>query len=97
MWGHLKFTYEAPNQTTPNWIALNGIMHSQTKSCITKSSCDLHYSEILHSIEYSLTDISEQSVSPIFKVQEIQKREQRMLEVNRHTLLVWDFVNCLIF
>jgi len=35
----LKFTYEAPNQTVPNWITLNRTTHSQTKACIAKSSC----------------------------------------------------------
>ena len=39
MQGHLKFTYEAPNQTTPNQIALNWAMQRQTKACIAKLSC----------------------------------------------------------
>jgi hypothetical protein len=29
--------YKMLNQTLPNWIALNQIMQSQTKVCITKS------------------------------------------------------------
>jgi hypothetical protein len=41
MYGHLKFTYEALNQTAPNWIALNRTTQSQTKVCITKSSCEI--------------------------------------------------------
>jgi len=35
----LKFMYQAPNQTAPNWITLNWTKHSQTKACIAKSSC----------------------------------------------------------
>ena len=37
MWGCLKFAYEAPNWTAPKHIALNQIMQSETKACITKS------------------------------------------------------------
>jgi len=33
MYGHLKFTYEAPNQLVLNWT-----MWSQTKASIAKSS-----------------------------------------------------------
>jgi len=40
-WGGLKFTYEALNQTAPNSITLNQALQSQTKACITKSSCGL--------------------------------------------------------
>jgi hypothetical protein len=39
MWGRLKLMYEASNQTVPNWITVNQTMWSQTKACITKSSC----------------------------------------------------------
>jgi len=38
MRGHLKFTYEVPNQTMPTWIALNQVMWRQTKARITNSS-----------------------------------------------------------
>lgn len=38
MRGHLKFTYEAQNQTMPNQIALNRTTKSQTNACITKPS-----------------------------------------------------------
>jgi len=36
MWDHLKFTYDALNQTAPNQT-----MQSQTKACIAKSSCEI--------------------------------------------------------
>jgi hypothetical protein len=39
MWGHLKFTYEAPNHTAPNWMAQNQITWRQSKACILKSLC----------------------------------------------------------
>jgi len=32
---------EALNQAAPNWITLNRTMQSQTKACITKSSCKI--------------------------------------------------------
>jgi hypothetical protein len=34
--GHLKFANEASN-----WIAVNWTLQSQTKACITKSSCEI--------------------------------------------------------
>jgi hypothetical protein len=34
----LKFTYQTPNQTAPNWITLAWTMHSQTKACIARTS-----------------------------------------------------------
>jgi len=37
-----------PHQTGLLWM---GSWHSRTKSCITKSSWDMHSSEILHSVE----------------------------------------------
>jgi len=37
MRGHLQFAYKALNPTLPNWITLNWIMRSQTKTCVTKS------------------------------------------------------------
>jgi len=35
MLGCLKFAYEVPNQTTPNWIALNHTMLSQPRPALT--------------------------------------------------------------
>ena len=37
----LKFAYEVPKQTEPNQIAMKQSMHSQIKTCITKSSCEI--------------------------------------------------------
>ena len=37
---HLKFICEVPNWIMPKQIALNWTMWSQTKACITKSSCE---------------------------------------------------------
>jgi hypothetical protein len=39
MWGHLKFVYEATDQTTTNWIILIQTVLSQTKISTAKSSC----------------------------------------------------------
>jgi len=41
MWSQLKFVSKARNWTMPNQIALNWTMQSQTKACITKSSCEI--------------------------------------------------------
>ena len=41
MCGCLKFTYKTLNLTVPTQVALNGIMPSQTKASITKSSCEI--------------------------------------------------------
>jgi hypothetical protein len=55
MWGHLKFTYEALNQTTPNQIALNRTMQSQSKACVTA-----------YHVRFSLFwDIMQQSVNSL--------------------------------
>jgi len=35
----LNFKYAALNWTAPNWITLNWTRQTQTKVCITKSSC----------------------------------------------------------
>jgi len=39
-WSHLKFMNEVPKRTAPKWITLNQNTWSQTKFCITKSSCE---------------------------------------------------------
>jgi hypothetical protein len=41
MSGHLKFAQETLNQTTSNQITLTLPMQSQTKACISKSSCEI--------------------------------------------------------
>jgi hypothetical protein len=51
---------------------------------------DLQSSEILCSREWELlTDVSEQPIGPIFKCQEIQKRELSMTEVKRHNFFLF--------
>jgi len=57
----------------------------------------LHSSGILLSIDWwFLIDVSEWPISPIFKSQEIQKREESMTVVNSHSFLFWDTVHHLI-
>jgi hypothetical protein len=45
VWGHIKFTYEVPNQNAPKSIAVNWTMRSQTEACIGRSQeiCALRY------------------------------------------------------
>jgi len=70
-----------PCQTGSLWIGLCGVKPRH-------ASPNLRYSELLRSVEwYFLTDISVQRIGPIYKGQEIQKREQRMTDVNWHSLI----------
>jgi len=38
---HLKITHKVPNWSTPNWIALEQTIRSQTKVCNIKLSCGI--------------------------------------------------------
>jgi len=59
---------------------------------------DMPSSGILHSIESSFViNALVQPIGPIYRNQEIQKGEESTTEVNRHSLLFWDSVHCLIF
>jgi len=67
--GHVKFAFEAPNRTAPNWLALNWPMQSQIKACITKSLevCALVRYYAVKSANSALT-YQEKPVGPSFKV-----------------------------
>ena len=83
MWGHFKFAYEAPIQTTSNWITEPDNVESNHGLHCRIIMWDLCSFQILCSIEWSFfTDISEKTVDSIFKGPEIQKREDSMIEVN---------------
>jgi hypothetical protein len=41
MSGCVKFMYEALNRSAPNQITLNWTLQNQTKTCVTKSSCEI--------------------------------------------------------
>ena len=78
MWSHFKFTHEAPNQITPNWITLkpNYAEPNQGLHCQI-IMLDLCSSEILHNVEWwFLTDILGEPIGSTFKGQEIQKGDQ---------------------
>ena len=78
MRGHLKFVYEAPNQTVANRIALNWTMHIQTMVYVT-----LYVrSALFWDITQHYNNISGQHTSTSFKGQEIQKTEQSKTSVN---------------
>jgi len=63
---------------------LNRTVGSQIEACIAKLSCEIcTLCEILRSIErLVISSVSGQPISPIFKVQDIEKREQNTTEVN---------------
>ena len=64
-------------------------MSNQGQHCQIVSG-NLQSSEILSRREWELlTDVSDQPINPIFKCQEIQKRELSMTEVNRHNFFLF--------
>jgi len=74
--------YKASKRATPNRIALKWIMPSQVKACNAPSSCVICTLVLLCSAERQfIADISEQHIGPIFKGQEIQKREKSMTAI----------------
>jgi hypothetical protein len=72
---------DLPTSNVPNQTALNWNMWSQTK--ISMPNHHVRSAGILHSRGwYSLTNVLGQPISPTFKGQEIQKKEQSMTEVH---------------
>jgi len=98
MWGHIKFAYEALNQTAPYWIALNQTMHSQTKACITKSSYEIcallvYYTAQSGNFLMMFWDNLSVPASNIKK-----SRHQSMTYINQQPFFFFgEFINCLIF
>jgi len=93
-----QFAYEEANWTVPKWIALNHIMQSQTKACITKSSCEIctllgHNAAKSGNSLLMFWDNLLVLSSRVMK----SKTEQSMTEVNCLKLFFWDFVQCLFF
>ena len=84
--------YEVPNRTAPNWTAL-----SQTKSCITKSLCEI-CSEILRSIDCQFyTDISGQPISRVSRVKKFKRESREKLKLTDKIFFFGGFVHRQIF
>ena len=89
MSGPLKFAYEAPNQTTPNRMALKQTMRNQTKVCIAKSH------EVRALVRYytaqsgnSALTFQENLSGPASRVKKL-KRENRVREKLTDTPCFW--------
>ena len=93
MGGRLKLMYEMLNCTVPNQT-----MRSQTKACVTKSSCEFstllgYYAALSGN---SLPTFQDDLSVPSSRVKKSKKREESMTGVNSHSFLFWDAVHHLI-
>ena len=85
-WCHIKFVYEVLKWTAPKWITLNQNTWSQTKVCITKSSCE-KCALLRHYIVYSSNSLPMFHDNPLVpsSIDKKCKTDQSMTKVTWHT------------